>query len=94
MITDVACHYTHGGDVADVEWVMTVMIGQKPLEMTMLPLLKLDKSKITIIPPFSSLFSFTAVSLSSSFYLLHFLQEALKNGVPMGKQNQVQVGHY
>lgn len=85
MITDVACHYTDGSDVADGEWVMTVMTRQKPSEMTMLPLLKLDKSKITIIPPFSSLFSFTAVSLSSSLYLLHFLQEALKNGVPMGK---------
>ena len=30
MITDVACHYTHGSDVTDAEWVMTVMTGQNP----------------------------------------------------------------
>jgi len=81
MIIDVACHYTHGSDVADAEWVMIVMTRQKPTEMTMLPLLKPDKSKINIIPPSpSSSSAFSKIYIQSLF--VFFLHKRPKNATP------------
>lgn len=77
--------------VAPADWETTSLTQHFGHEVPILPLMKFESREKThlplnfyfFFPLFSSLCSFTAVSLSSSSYLLHILQKTLKNGVPM-----------